>query len=123
MRPRAPLPPFFPPEFYAEIVHEIDPQQEITDEALAKFNQLADDFVTQAFREAVSLVGRRRQSQGGEERPQVTADDIHYILQNRFGMSVSGSEHPIPELSARTPTDEYREKLRTVRECASHRDD
>jgi hypothetical protein len=35
-------------------------------------------------------------------------DDLHYVLRNHFGISICG---------ANPPTDEYNEKLRTVREC------
>jgi histone H3/H4 len=123
MRSRPNIPPFFPVEFYTKIVREIDPQQEITEEALVKFNQLAQDFLTQVFQESTQLVRGRGISQGGNEVVQVTADDVHYVLQNRFGMSLSVATRPVPDFAVRSPTEEYRDKLRTVRECASHQDD
>jgi hypothetical protein len=115
--------PFFPVEFYTNIMKEIDPEQEITDEALVKFNQLATDFVTAVFRESTDLVRGSGTGQRENEAVQITADDVHYVLQNRFGMSLSVGTGPVPDLAVHGPTEEYKEKLRTVREYASHRDD
>jgi hypothetical protein len=110
---------YFPPEFYDEIVREIDPGHSVSDEALAKFNEIADDFVRGVIVECLKLT---RLKDSPDERSVITPDDIHYILQSRFGMTLSGASGPIPSRVA-APTDEYREKLRTVRASASGRED
>jgi hypothetical protein len=111
---------YFPREFYNEIVHEIDPDQSVTDDALLKFNQLADDFIRAVLRESLQLA---RSKETPQERNMIMPDDVHFVLQSRFGMSLSGATGPVPSSVVQGPTDEYKEKLKTVREFASGRDD
>jgi histone H3/H4 len=119
-QPGAYMTPYFPREFYNEIVREIDPDQSVTDDALVKFNQLADDFIRSVLRESLQLA---RSKENPMEKNVITPQDVHYILQSRFGMSLSGASGPVPSGVVQGPTDEYKEKLRTVREFASGRDD
>jgi hypothetical protein len=117
------LQPFFPAEFDTNIVQEVYTQQTIPDDALLKFDQLAEDFVTGVFRGVVQIVLSRAHPQSGEERSQITVDDIHYVIQNHFRISISGANQPIPGIIMHTSTNESNEKLHTVHECSSHCDD
>jgi hypothetical protein len=105
--------PYFPADFYQGIAREIDPDQSLTDEALLKLNQLADEFVHVVMRDCAQFI---RSKEDPQERGAIAPEDVHYVLQTRFGMSLSGASGPVPSPAAHGPTEEYKEKLRTVRE-------
>jgi hypothetical protein len=82
---------------------------------------ILEDFVTGVFRDVVQLVLGRAHLHPGEAPPQITSDDIHFVLQNHFGISISGATAPFPRVTIYASTDDDNEKLHTVRECAGHR--
>jgi hypothetical protein len=108
--------PLFSADFYADIAHGLDPDQEITAEALAKLDELARDFMRNILRTA-----------GGVARnsplTEITAENVHFVLQNYFGMSLSGPSGPQIRTVSQTPTPEYQEKLAAVRSFAATRRD
>jgi transcription initiation factor TFIID subunit TAF12 len=116
--------PIFSDEFYRDIAHEMDPEQEITSDAIMLIGELAEDFMGSVLNE-VFLLKRKR---GSKEKVDVEAADIHFVLQDRFGMSLPGATGPrelIPsDISVQRPTKEYQEKQDAVRQfAATHRDD
>jgi hypothetical protein len=108
--------PIFSPDFYTDIAHDIDPDQDITPEALAKLDDLARDFMRNILRTAGGIA---RNSPGTE----ITAENVHFVLQNYFGMSLSGPSGPQVRAASQAPTPEYQEKLAAVRSFAATRRD
>jgi hypothetical protein len=103
--------PLFSADFYTDIVHEMDPEQDVAPEALAEFNELARDFVLNVL----CTASRIARGAGGRE---ITAENIHFVLQNYFGMTLSGPSGPQRSV-AQEPTAEYHEKIVAVRDAAA----
>ena len=111
--------PLFNSDFYLDIAHQMDPDQDISPDALKFFNDIANDFLTTVLWDTVRL---KRQI-ASNKQIEIGTDDIHYILQTRFGMTLPGGRI-LNESNKMKPTQEYNEKLEIVREfTANHRDD
>jgi transcription initiation factor TFIID subunit TAF12 len=118
-RPDPPKDPIFSREFYEDIVTQMDPAQELTPESVALFGDLADDFMRSVFTDAFQLVRKREP----KEDRRVEAEEIYFILQTKYGMSLPGPPMTTDSF-VQGPTKEYQEKQNAVRTfAAAHRDD
>jgi chitinase len=103
----------FPRDFYFNIAHEMDPEQDLAEEAIALFELAGWDFLHRTLEAASLLVGPNQT---------VSAETINFIAQNCFGIELG---EPVPAGPVtKAPTAEYLEKLANVRQfAAEHRDD
>lgn len=122
-------PVFFLDDFYREVAKEVDPEADLTPEALTYLQDVAHCFMGNVLRQAGSMA-----SAGSEVRGpvQITDKEISYVLRNYYGMPLTTSAmhqaepgqyltDPVPQW---TPVEGYQEKLNAVLEyTASNADD
>ena len=113
-------PVYFSEDFYRELLHEVDPEQDITPGALRYLNKVADNFLRDLM-EWVRLV--KKADREGDHVVQDT--DVFYVLQSLYGVSLPGPTGPlVSDQRLQKPTDDYEEKRRAVQAfAANHQDD
>ena len=107
----------FTKEFYESVAHEMDPTQEIDNDAVEYLDAIARCFIMEILEEL-----KHDQHRKIEPGP-VTPSDVYYILQTRYKMTVPGATGRAPMDVPPKPTSEYDDKLRAVRAAASQADD
>lgn len=115
----------FSEDFYKDIAHKMDPDQEITPEALSFYNDIADDFFQSVLRETYFFVREKNKDElNNQESLSIQAEDIYFILRTRFNMTNFPGGNIQSGASITMPTTEYKEKLQHIRQfSATHRDD
>ena len=117
----------FDEKFYKDIVHEMDPEQEITPEAIDYLNKVALVFFEDMFGTLFNLKRGGKSNREGNRREDVvvTANDVYFVLQTKYRMSLPSATAPVvTDQTFQNPTAEYQEKLQAVRKFAeSHADD
>lgn len=114
----------FDQSFYEELVKEMDPNQEITPEAIDFFNDIAHEFLRSVLVESAEFVKNTSKDDSSTKQLEIGQDDVNYILKAKFNMTNFPGGPPVPDTSIVRPTAEYLEKLNAIRSFSdTHRDD
>ena len=117
----------FNEDFFKDIAHKMDPNQEITPEALDFYNEIADEFFHSILSEAMTYIKDKNKDEiptNSNEPLTIQAEDIYFILRTKFNMTNFPGGGIQSNTSITMPTAEYKEKLQAIRQfCATHRDD
>lgn len=115
----------FNDDFYKDIAHKMDPDQEITTEAIAFYNDIAEDFFNSILNETLFLIREKYKDEiNNGESLTIQAEDIYFILRTKFNMTNFPGGNIQSSTSITMPTAEYKEKLQAIRQfSATHRDD
>lgn len=115
----------FSDDFYKDIAHKMDPDQEITPEALSFYHDIADDFFQSILNETYNFIREKYKDEINNQEPMtIQAEDIYFILRTKFNMTNFPGGNIQSSTSITMPTAEYKEKLQAIRQfSATHRDD
>lgn len=109
--------------FYEEELAKIDPDEQLPPESKEFLNNIANDFLSTVFTCASNYV-RKSDPDPISKKKEIKPSDLYFILKDTFGFSLPGPTGQMDEETPiQTPTKEYTEKLRIVRDFALNKGD
>ncbi|KAH0787295.1 Transcription initiation factor TFIID subunit 12 [Histomonas meleagridis] len=105
--------PLFSADFYRDIAHKMDPEQEFSPEAISFLNEISDNFYDTILTEIIQY-SKGKVGKGTRDQIEITEEDVQFIVEKFTGISLR-SRLSQTEPTIFKPTAEYQEKLAAVR--------
>lgn len=111
--------PLFSKDFYLDVAHQMDPDQNFSPDALSFLNEISDNFYEMLLNDIAKYAKNKKDSIDGIE---VTEQDVKFIVENITGMAIPISMTQT-EPTTFKPTAEYQEKLDAVRSFVKNKNE
>lgn len=93
-----------------DLLHKIDPSASIDALAEELILDVADDFID-------SIVTFSAEVAKNRGSPTLTAEDVNFVIQSRFGTSATGGQMEIQKQPDYSPTDAHLKRMKAVQEA------